>query len=269
MGLGWMAYVRALEVVSVSTAGVIYMSYPMFAIALAWALFREKPAPRALFSGVIILVAAIMALGAELNGDDADVLLVVFAAPLSFGFAIAVLTERLTVLRPIERVAPIAAGSTIGLLPLVAVQPWDQAVPGDLNTWLLAIGIALLTAVGPSGCIRPPPQTSERHVQRLRGRSTRPVFVRRCPDRADRVANTRSVALRGANGDRRCTPTPCLRRSSRRDLGHSMAQDDAPHNVTDRPGKRHSRRHGQSTSTSALAWHDVSHVHARAPRHTD
>ncbi len=149
MGLGWMAYVRALEVVSVSTAGVIYMSYPMFAIVLAWALFRQKPGPRAVFSGVIILVAAIVALGAELNGDHADILLVAFAAPLSFGFAIAVLTERLTVLRPIERVAPIAAGSTIGLLPLFAVQPWDQAVPGDLNTWLLAIGIALLTAVGP------------------------------------------------------------------------------------------------------------------------
>jgi hypothetical protein len=37
MGLGW-------------TAGVIYMSYPMFAIVLAWVLFRQKPAPRALSS---------------------------------------------------------------------------------------------------------------------------------------------------------------------------------------------------------------------------
>ena len=47
MGLGWTAYVRAVEVVPVSTAGVIYMSYPLFAIVLAWALFRETPTRRA------------------------------------------------------------------------------------------------------------------------------------------------------------------------------------------------------------------------------
>lgn len=149
MGLGWTAYVRALEVVPVSTAGVIYMSYPLFAIVLAWVLFRQPATPRALVSGMIVLLAAIVALGGELNGDEVDVLLVAFAAPVSFGFAIAVLTERLASLRPIERVAPIAAGSTIGLFPLVAVQPWDRAVPGDVQTWLLAIGIAALTAVGP------------------------------------------------------------------------------------------------------------------------
>ena len=44
MGLGWTAYVRAVEVVPVSTAGVIYMSYPLFAIVLAWGC-SERPRP--------------------------------------------------------------------------------------------------------------------------------------------------------------------------------------------------------------------------------
>ena len=148
MGLGWTAYVRAVEVVPVSTAGVIYMSYPLFAIVLAWVLFRERPTTRALVSGLIVLSASILAMGPELGGET-DVLIVAFAAPLSFGFAVAVLTERLAALRPIERVAPIACGSTVGLLPLVATQSFEESVPGDLSTWLLAIGIALFTAIGP------------------------------------------------------------------------------------------------------------------------
>ena len=148
MGLGWTAYVRAVEVVPVSTAGVIYMSYPLFAIVLAWVLFRERPTTRAMVSGLIVLAASVIAMGPELGGET-EVLVVAFAAPLSFGFAVAVLTERLATLRPIERVAPIAFGSTVGLFPLVATQSLDESIPTDLGTWGLAVGIALFTAIGP------------------------------------------------------------------------------------------------------------------------
>lgn len=148
MGLGWTAYVRAVEVVPVSTAGVIYMSYPLFAIVLAWVLFRETPTRRAMVSGMIVLLASIVAMGPELGGET-DTLVVAFAAPLSFGFAVAVLTERLASLRPIERVAPIAFGSTVGLLPIMATQPFDASIPSSLSTWVLALGIALFTAIGP------------------------------------------------------------------------------------------------------------------------
>ena len=149
MGLGWASYVRAVEVVPVSTAGVIYMSYPLFAIVLAWVVFKQRATTRALVAGCIVLAASVVAVGAELSGTDPDIIAVAFAAPLSFGFAVAVLTERLAVLRPIERVAPIAAGSSLGLFPLVATQSWAESVPGDVRTWLLVIGIALLTAIGP------------------------------------------------------------------------------------------------------------------------
>lgn len=148
MGLGWTAYVRAVEVVPVSTAGVIYMSYPLFAMMFAWVFFRETPTRRAMVSGMIVLLASVVAMGPELGGET-DVLVVAFAAPLSFGFAVAVLTERLASLRPIERVAPIAFGSTIGLLPIMATQPFDASVPSSPSTWLLALGIALITAIGP------------------------------------------------------------------------------------------------------------------------
>lgn len=80
MGLGWASYVRAVEVVPISTAGVIYMSYPLFAIVIAWLLFRNKPATRASISGLVVLAASVVALGAELSGADSEVLFVAFAA---------------------------------------------------------------------------------------------------------------------------------------------------------------------------------------------
>jgi len=149
MGLGWTAYVRAVEVVPVSTAGVIYMSYPMFAIVLARVVFGRRATTRALAAGMIVLGASVVALGAEIDGRDSEVLLLAFAAPVSFGFAIAVLTERLATLRPIERVAPIAAGSTTGLLPLMLAQGRAESIPADLTTWCLALGIAVFTGIGP------------------------------------------------------------------------------------------------------------------------
>ncbi len=149
MGLGWASYVRAVEVVDVSTAGVIYMSYPLFAIGLAWLIFRQRPTGRAVLAGLVVLGASLVAVGSSLDGQNAEILAVAFAAPLSFGFAVAVLTERLTRLRPIERVAPIAAGSTVGLLPIVATQSRSETIPPDIGTWLLVFGIAVLTAIGP------------------------------------------------------------------------------------------------------------------------
>ncbi len=148
MGLGWTAFVRAVEVVPVSTAGVIYMSYPLFAIVLAWVLFRETPTRREMVSAMIVLLASVVAMGPDLGGET-EVMVVAFLAPLSFGFAVAVLTGRLASLRPIERVAPIAFGSTIGLLPVMATQPFNASIPSGLSTWVLAFGIALFTALGP------------------------------------------------------------------------------------------------------------------------
>ncbi len=39
LGLGWVGYVTALETVPASTVGVLYMTYPVFTIVIAWAFF--------------------------------------------------------------------------------------------------------------------------------------------------------------------------------------------------------------------------------------
>lgn len=149
MGLGWTSYVEALEVVPVATAAVLYMSYPIFAILFAWVLFRDTPHPRALWGALVVLGAAALALGPELDGEHKNKLLIMIAAPVSFGFAVAVVTNRLGSLKASERVVALSIGSAFGLAPLMLSLPTGETIPGDGRAWLLVAGIGLTTGVVP------------------------------------------------------------------------------------------------------------------------
>ena len=61
MGLGWTGYVTALDELPASTVGVLYMTYPVFTLCIAWALFADAPTRRALFASGLIVLAAIIA----------------------------------------------------------------------------------------------------------------------------------------------------------------------------------------------------------------
>lgn len=83
MGLGWVGYVTALETVSASTVGVLYMTYPVFTIAIAWVLFGDQPTQRSLVAAGLIVVAAIIAGSpASVPVDQIPTLLLALAAPL-------------------------------------------------------------------------------------------------------------------------------------------------------------------------------------------
>jgi drug/metabolite transporter (DMT)-like permease len=47
MGVGWVGYVRAVEIAPVSTAGILYMTYPVFTLLIAWLVFGDRPGRRA------------------------------------------------------------------------------------------------------------------------------------------------------------------------------------------------------------------------------
>lgn len=150
MGLGWIAYVEAIEDVAVSTVGVVYMSYPLFTLLAAWLVFRHLPTRRSVLGGLMVLVAAGIALSpAAVDPEDTAKLVYALAAPLSFGFAISVLTERLLPLHPFERMAGVAVGAVTGLAPLVLLLPSAEVLASDGSDWLLILGIGIGTALVP------------------------------------------------------------------------------------------------------------------------
>ncbi len=144
MALGWIAYVHAVEHGSVATAGLVYMTYPLFTLVALAAVFGRPPTPGQVLGALLVLLGAVLALG---TGSGAP--LIAFVAPATFGFAIAVLTERLDVLDPIERLASVAMGATVALMPLMVSLPTAETIPADLGSWVLVFGLAVGSALVP------------------------------------------------------------------------------------------------------------------------
>lgn len=150
MGLGWIGYVTALKTVPASTVGVLYMTYPVFTILIAWIMFADPPSRRSLIAAVLIVVAAIIAgAPAAVSADQIPTLLISLAAPFGFGFGICVLVHRLSRIAPLARLASVSVGSMIGLAPLVLSSEITQVLPQDKTAWALIVGIGLVTALVP------------------------------------------------------------------------------------------------------------------------
>lgn len=151
LGVGWIGYVQAISLMPVATAGVIYMTYPLFTVLFGWAVFSETPSLRAVTAAGLILAAATLAAGgAALSGGLSPVaVLFASASPAGMGMAIVILTHRLVVLPPLSRMAATALGATFGLLPLILTYPTAQIIPSSGALWMLLIGLSLAGALLP------------------------------------------------------------------------------------------------------------------------
>jgi len=150
MGVGWIGYVRAVEIAPVSTVGVLYMTYPVFTLMIAWLVFGDVPGRRAIVASLMIVGAAALATSpSAVTADQVPALILSLAAPLGFGFGINVLVHKLTVLKPVVRIACVSLGSVLGLLPLMAMTPVAALFPGTASGWWLVAGIAFGSALIP------------------------------------------------------------------------------------------------------------------------
>lgn len=146
MGLGWIAYVHAIEVGDVAIAGVAYMTYPFFALVAGRVLFKTHLSARAIIGAALVLLAAAAGLGAAPTGGFTSIVLI---APATFGFSITVLTERLGTLDPFERLGAVALGATVGMSPLLATMAPAEILPTSASGWLWIVGIGVGSALIP------------------------------------------------------------------------------------------------------------------------
>ncbi|MCA0927971.1 DMT family transporter [Ruegeria profundi] len=150
MGLGWIGYVTALEALPASTVGVLYMTYPVFTLVIAWAVFADAPTRRALLAAGLIVVAAVIAGSpGSIPAEHLPTLLISLAAPFGFGFGICVLVHRLSRIAPLARIASVSLGSVLGLAPLILGTDVAELFPTEKSDWLLIVGIGLVTALVP------------------------------------------------------------------------------------------------------------------------
>jgi len=152
LGVGWIGYATALETLPVATAGVLYMTYPLFTALLGWLWFGFRPTQRTLLAAGLVLAAALVSSSTgPVSRSDLPAMLLALAAPLGFAYGIAVLTMKLAALPVLSRMASVQLGATLGLLPLFVATGGTAAavVPASAGGWWLVAGAAIVTALLP------------------------------------------------------------------------------------------------------------------------
>ncbi|MGF1477678.1 MAG: DMT family transporter [Geminicoccaceae bacterium] len=151
VALGYVGYVEALEAAPVAIVGVLYMTYPLFTLLITWLWWRRPPAGRSVLGAVLVLVGAVIALSPAVDtGASWAAALIALTAPLTFAFAINVLTGKLSGLSGPERAAGFTLGAVTGLLPMVLSLPLDQLLPPSPSDWLLVVSLSLITSLLPN-----------------------------------------------------------------------------------------------------------------------
>lgn len=150
MGLGWISYLGAIERAPVATAGVIYMSYPLFTVVLAKLWLGQPMTGRGVIAGLLVVAAAAVALSPGAVPADALLpLLMSLPAPICFAVIIVVLSALVPALSVPERLACGMLGAVMGLLPVKLAGDLDRAVPSSGDGWLAILAMAGLTATLP------------------------------------------------------------------------------------------------------------------------
>lgn len=149
MGLGWVSYLQALETVPVAVVGLVYMTYPVFALLLAWLLVRQSPSARAWAGCALVLTAALIVFDGGIGSAASWALLLSLPAPVLFALIIVVLTCLTPTLSSVEKLACGMVGSVIGLAPVVALTDPASFIPRDGAVWITVLAMGLVTALLP------------------------------------------------------------------------------------------------------------------------
>ena len=150
MGVGWIGYLEAIKAAPVAAAGVVYMSYPLFALIFAWLLLGQRPGFRAGLAAALILAgAALLFQGGSLGTAELKALLWSLPAPVGFGFIIVVLSGMVARLTSLERMACGMTGAVAGLAPLALTGEAAMLLPQSAEHWILVIAMGAVTALIP------------------------------------------------------------------------------------------------------------------------
>ncbi|WP_269583171.1 DMT family transporter [Roseibium sp. Sym1] len=148
--LSLIGYLEALGSAPVAAAGVVYMSYPVFAALFAWVLLRQALTWRSFAAaGQVIAAAALLLDPSSLSPEVFSALVWAIPAPVAFGFLVVVLSGLAGELNSLERTACGLTGSIIGLLPLALQEGQGSVLPATGGEWGLILAMGLLTALIP------------------------------------------------------------------------------------------------------------------------
>jgi drug/metabolite transporter (DMT)-like permease len=148
--LSLIGYLEALGSAPVAAAGVVYMSYPVFAALFALVLLRQALSWRSFAAaGLVVAAAALLLDPSSLSPEVFSALVWAIPAPVAFGFLVVVLSGLAGDLNSLERTACGLTGSILGLLPLALQEGQGSVLPASGSEWGLILAMGFLTALIP------------------------------------------------------------------------------------------------------------------------
>ncbi|MEM9223573.1 MAG: DMT family transporter [Pseudomonadota bacterium] len=136
MGLGWIGFVTALRELSVAETGILFMTFPLFAILIGWLLFGERPQFWGVIAGLLIMAAALaVAPPGRWAGNLGAALGHALLAPAAYGFLLNIVARKLSALRPPAAAGAVALGSVMVVAPLLAGLQMDEVLPHSADAW--------------------------------------------------------------------------------------------------------------------------------------
>ena len=149
-GAGSMAYLYALAHLPVATTALVYFTYPLFTIVLGFLLFGVPLARRAVITGGLIVIACMLILSPErLTGDQMQILLITFLAPIGFATLILGFDHWLRALSLWERISLAMWGQVLVVTPILLFSPNVDLIPATLLGWTGVFGLALISSLLP------------------------------------------------------------------------------------------------------------------------
>jgi hypothetical protein len=133
-GVGWIGYVRAVEVAPVSTVGILYMTYPVFTLLIAWLVFRRPAGRRARASQrLMIIAAAVLASSpSAVSVSQLPALVLSLAAPHWDLASASMCWCTSSALKPLARISCVSLGS-VGAVCRCSWQRRQRPVPASAS----------------------------------------------------------------------------------------------------------------------------------------
>ena len=139
----WIAYAMTLQKMPILIAATFYLSYPLFLMFMVWGLLNVVPGARSALSGLFVFAALAVLLQKTMVATlDWASMGLVLVAPIGFAFALTIQRGWLGQLGPMHRLASIAVGGGLALIPVAIRHPVDVIVPrGDAALLVFALAI--------------------------------------------------------------------------------------------------------------------------------
>lgn len=154
MAVGTLSYFKALAVLPVATAAMVYYTYPLFTVLIGWLGRGRKPCGRTLLSVAAVLAAVGLIVTPQgLAEEQLVALLACFLAPLAFALLLHGHVAWMSDAAILERNATTSVGHMIVLVPAAFVFGDGNVMAASQAGWLAVLGLATVAALLPQVCL--------------------------------------------------------------------------------------------------------------------